>query len=71
MRVTQTEMERERERELLIEQERLGVKWILQVVFEADLDRGAANASSVYMPVHALASDCVSLVFLHLPGPIT
>lgn len=47
------------------------MKWILQVVFEADLDHGAANASSVYMPVHALASDCVSLVFLHLPGPIT
>lgn len=29
------------------------MKWSSQVVFETDLPRGAANAFSVYMSVHA------------------
>lgn len=37
------------------------MKWSLQVVFETDLPRGAANVFSVYMSVHAIVSDCVSV----------
>lgn len=47
------------------ERERLCVKWSLQVVFETDLPRGAANVFSVYMSVHAIVSDCVSVPLFH------
>lgn len=60
-------MDRERERETRQrrrERERLCVKWSSQVAFETDLPRGAANAFSVYMSVHAAVSDCVSVPVL-------
>lgn len=37
------------------------MKWSLQVVFETDSPGGAANVFSVYMSVHAMVSDCVSV----------
>lgn len=42
------------------------MKWSSQVVFETDLPRGAANAFSVYMSVHAVVSDCVPASLLLL-----
>lgn len=42
------------------------MKWSSQVAFETDLPRGAANAFSVYMSVHAVGSDCVSVPLLLL-----
>lgn len=41
------------------EKERLCMKWGLQVVFEADYTRRAANVFSVYMSVHVVDTDCV------------
>lgn len=40
------------------------MKWSSQVVFETDLPPEAANAFSVYMSVHAVLSDCVSVPVL-------
>lgn len=40
------------------------MKWSSQVVFETDLPFGAANAFSVYMSVHAVVGDSVSVPVL-------
>lgn len=40
------------------------MKWSSQVVLETDLSHGAANSFSVYMSVHAMVSDCVSVPVL-------
>lgn len=42
------------------------MKWSSQVVFETDLPHGAANAFCVYMSVHAVVSDCVSVPVLRV-----